>query len=247
MLQTKKITFKEVIASLKEFYRPFWGVMATIFFILLLQQAIALISPYLYGKIIDGITQSKPMQEVINLCLLSLLIFLFNGAVVQYYKDKLEIQKFDFDVRRTVAQKTLDKLLSLSIGQHENQNSGVKKSIIDRGQSALTEMASTLVYQIFPMLLQIIVTVVALTIIAPPLGIIIIIGLTIYIFLSLYSENIFSQELVELQELWINSDKKQSEYIRNASLVKINAKEKEAINDYNDTLEKANQNQKTFG
>jgi len=46
--------------------------------------------------------------------------------------------------------------------------------------------------------------------------------------------------------LWINSDKKQSEYIRNASLVKINAKEKEAINDYNDTLEKANQKSKNI-
>jgi len=107
-------------------------------------------------------------------------------------------------------------------------------------------MASTLVYQVFPMLLQIIITVIALTILAPPLGIIIIFGLTIYIFISLYSENIFSQEMLELQELWVNSDKKQSEYIRNVSLVKINAKEKEAIKDYNDTLEKTNQKAKNI-
>ncbi|HPD19792.1 MAG TPA: ABC transporter ATP-binding protein [Candidatus Pacearchaeota archaeon] len=242
----KEIAFNEVMTSLKEFYRPFWGVMMVIFFLLLIQQAIALISPYLYGKIIDGITQGEPIREIINLCLLSLLIFLLNDVVIHYYEDRLEIKKFDFDVRKTVAQKTLDKLLALSIGQHENQNSSVKKSIIDRGQSALTEMASTLVYQVFPMLLQIIITVIALTILAPPLGIIIIFGLTIYIFISLYSENIFSQEMLELQELWVNSDKKQSEYIRNVSLVKINAKEKEAIKDYNDTLEKTNQKAKNI-
>jgi len=52
--------------------------------------------------------------------------------------------------------------------------------------------------------------------------------------------------MLELQELWVNSDKKQSEYIRNVSLVKINAKEKEAIKDYNDTLEKTNQKAKNI-
>jgi len=124
----KEIAFNEVMTSLKEFYRPFWGVMMVIFFLLLIQQAIALISPYLYGKIIDGITQGEPIREIINLCLLSLLIFLLNDVVIHYYEDRLEIKKFDFDVRKTVAQKTLDKLLALSIGQHENQNSSVKKA-----------------------------------------------------------------------------------------------------------------------
>ncbi|HQH20428.1 MAG TPA: ABC transporter ATP-binding protein [Candidatus Pacearchaeota archaeon] len=242
----QEITFGEIVAKLKEIYKPFWGVMAVIFFFLLVQQAIALISPYIYGKIIDGITQGRPLKEVIGLCLLSLFIFLLNDIVIHYNEDKLEIKKFDFDVKRVVAQKTLDKLLALSIGQHENQNSGVKKSIIDRGQSALTEMASTLIYQIFPMLLQIIVTVTALTIIAPILGAIIIIGLGIYIFISIYSGKIFNQEILNLQELWVSSDKKQSEYIRNASLVKINAKEREVIEDYNSNLENVNQKAKNI-
>jgi len=57
-----------------------------------------------------------------------LFIFLLNDIVIHYNEDKLEIKKFDFDVKRVVAQKTLDKLLALSIGQHENQNSGVKKA-----------------------------------------------------------------------------------------------------------------------
>jgi len=108
-------------------------------------------------------------------------------------------------------------------------------------------MASTLIYQIFPMLLQIIVTVTALTIIAPILGAIIIIGLGIYIFISIYSGKIFNQEILNLQELWVSSDKKQSEYIRNASLVKINAKEREVIEDYNSNLENVNQKAKIFG
>jgi len=63
-------------------------------------------------KIIDGITQGEPIREIINLCLLSLLIFLLNDVVIHYYEDRLEIKKFDFDVRKTVAQKTLDKTFS---------------------------------------------------------------------------------------------------------------------------------------
>lgn len=242
----KEITFWQVLLKLKEVYRPFLGVITVIFFFLLAQQAIALIGPYIYGKVIDGIVQSKPLQEVVWLCLLSLFIFLLNDIVIHYYEDKIEIQKFDFDVRRVVAQKTLDKVFTFSIGQHENQNSGIKKSIIDRGQNALTEMAGTFIYQIFPMVLQVIVTVIALTFVAPILGLAIFVGIAIYIFISLYSGKVFGKDLSHLQELYVESDKKQSEYLRNVSLVKINAKEKEATQDYNDNLKSVHSQAKSI-
>ena len=132
---------------------------------------------------------------LLKLCLIASLIFLFNDVVLGYWQDKIEIDKLDFDVPRTVTRKTLEKVLNFSIGQHENQNSGIKKSIIDRGQNALTEIASELIYQIFPTVLQVSVTVVALFIVAPPLGAIVLVGVIAFVTISLIQNKILAGDL----------------------------------------------------
>ncbi len=238
--EKNNISFWQILVKIKEMYRPFLGAIALIFGFLFLGQAIALISPYIYGKIIDGIVQGKEIAYLIKLCFLSFAVLLFNNLIITYYEEKVKVLKFDFDVRRRVTKETLEKLFSFSIGQHENQNSGIKKSIIDRGQNALTELAFSLIYEIFPMILQVTVTIIALTIIAPPLGLIIFLGISIYFYASFYSSRIFGKDFRELQEMHVEAEKKQSEFLRNASLVKINANESEIVNDYDKRIEQVN-------
>jgi len=235
-MKEKKLTFWQFLERLKETYRPFFGVIAAILLLMLLQEALALVSPYIYGKIIDGILQSKEMAEVVKLCLLSLAILLFNDLIVNFVRETIEIQKFDFDVPRKVAEKTLTRVFEFSIGQHENQNSGIKKSIIDRGQNALIETANILLYQLLPAFLQIGVTVVALFIIAPPLGSIILIGTSAFLVISFYTNYALRDELKKVRDMWVDSDKKQSEFLRNVSLIKINAKEEEVVGEYDRNL-----------
>lgn len=238
--EKNNISFWQILVKIKEMYRPFLGAIALIFGFLFLGQAIALISPYIYGKIIDGIVQGKEIAYLIKLCFLSFAVLLFNNLIITYYEEKVKVLKFDFDVRRRVTKETLEKLFSFSIGQHENQNSGIKKSIIDRGQNALTELAFSLIYEIFPMILQVTVTIIALTIIAPPLGLIIFLGISIYFYASFYSSRIFGKDFRELQEMHVEAEKKQSEFLRNASLVKINANESEIVSDYDKRIEQVN-------
>ncbi len=236
-----KGTFGQLFAKLKEIYRPFTGVVVAILLLTFLQEGLNLIGPYIYGKIVDGIVQGREIMELIKLCLIALSVFLINDIVLRYYQDRIEIQKFDFDIPRAVAVKTLDRIFNFSIGQHENQNSGVKKSIIDRGQNALVEMASSLIYQIIPTALQVIVTVVALSIIAPVLGLIIFIGVLAFVLISLYSNKILGADLKKVQDMYVESDKKQSEFLRNISLIKANAKEKEVVGEYDDNYMAINQ------
>lgn len=235
-MESKEITSKKFLRKLKEIYRPFLGVIAAIFLFMLFQEALALISPYIYGKIVDGILQGQAMAEVVKLCLLSLAIILFNEIVVNYSRERMEIQKFDFDVPRKVAENTLSRVFEFSIGQHENQNSGIKKSIIDRGQTALVEFANILIYQVFPALLQVGATVVALFVIAPVLGAIILIGTAAFLFVSFYINHALNEELKKVQGMWVDSDKKQSEFLRNVSLIKMNAKEEEIVREYDRNL-----------
>jgi ABC-type multidrug transport system fused ATPase/permease subunit len=238
--KNKNMNFWKVLLMVKEMYRPFLKVIILIFFFLFLGQAIALVGPYIYGKIIDGIVQNSDIVYLFKLCLLSFAILLFNNLILIYYEEKIKVLKFDFDVRRRIIKETLEKLFSFSIGQHENQNSGIKKSIIDRGQNALTELAFSLIYEVFPMILQVAVTTIALIIIAPPLGLIILLGIFIYFYASFYSSRIFGKDFRNLQEMHVEAEKKQSEFLRNASLVKINANETEVIIDYDKKIEQVN-------
>jgi ATP-binding cassette subfamily B protein len=245
--ENKKLnTFSLFLAELREIYRPFFGAVVVVLILIFLQQALALISPYIYGKVIDGLVQNREIKEVIGLCLLSLFVSLLNGGLLKYYEDKTEVQKIDFDVSRAVNQKTMDKLFAFSIGQHENQNSGVKKSIIDRGQKALTEMAAMFIYQIFPMVLQIVVTIIALFILVPILGGVVFIGVLIYVLITAYSTQIFGKKLRDLQDMYVESDKKQSEFLRNVTLVKLNAKENEVSKEHDETVEAANKEAKSI-
>ncbi|MDD3170593.1 MAG: ABC transporter ATP-binding protein [Candidatus Pacebacteria bacterium] len=235
-MKNKKFTFWRFWEKLKEIYRPFFGVIAVIFLLMLLQEALALISPYIYGKIVDGILQGRAIMEVIKLCFLSLAILLFNEIVVNSVRERIEIQKFEFDVPRKVAEKTLSRVFEFSIGQHENQNSGIKKSIIDRGQNALVELANILIYQLVPTFLQLGVTVAALFVLAPPLGAVILIGTLAFLVVSFYTNYALRDELKKVRDMWVDSDKKQSEFLRNVSLIKMNAKEKEVVGEHDRNL-----------
>jgi ATP-binding cassette subfamily B protein len=233
-------TFVQFLSKLKEIYRPHLKVIALIVFIIFIQEALSLIGPFIYGKIIDGLIQGKEMIYLVELSLVSLGILLLNDTVLRNWADRIEIKKFDFDVRRTVAVTTLDKLMDFSIGQHENQNSGLKKSIIDKGQTALTELAFDLIYQIFPAVLQILVTIVALFIVAPILGLIILIGVLIFICFIIYTNRILGDDIRKIQEMYVDSEKRQSEYLRNISLVKTNAKEDQIVKEYDSNLLRIN-------
>jgi ABC-type multidrug transport system fused ATPase/permease subunit len=232
----RKETFSQFMSELKGIYRPHLKVIALIVFIIFLEEALSLIGPFIYGKIIDGLVQGKEMLYLIKLSLLSLSVLLLNDTLLRNWVDRIEIKKFDFDVRRTVAVRTLDKLMDFSIGQHENQNSGLKKSIIDKGQTALTELAFDLIYHIFPAVLQVFVIIVALFIVAPILGLIILIGVSLFFLIIMYTNKTLGDDLRKIQEMYVDSDKRQSEYLRSVSLIKANAKEKQIIKEYDNNL-----------
>ncbi|MFA5086198.1 MAG: ABC transporter ATP-binding protein, partial [Candidatus Paceibacterota bacterium] len=232
----KKNTFGQFLSKLKEIYRPHLKVIALIFFLILVQETLSLVGPYIYGRIIDGITQGQEIIYLINLCFISLGILLLNDTILRNWVDRIEIRGFDFDVRRTVAATTLNKMMDFSIGQHENQNSGLKKSIIDKGQAALVELASDLIYQIFPAILQISVTIIALSIIAPVLGMIIFAGVVLVIGMIFYTNRSVGGDIRKVQDMYVDSEKKQSEYLRNMPLIKSNAKEGKVLEEYDDNL-----------
>jgi len=105
---------KIIFTYLRDLYRPFSQAFLAILALMVVQQLTTITTPYLYGKIIDGIIQGKPLQYIIIVAIVSLGLLLFN-ILVTYIREKKEIEAIDFDISRHIAKTTLSLIPSRSM------------------------------------------------------------------------------------------------------------------------------------
>ena len=225
------ISFRKFAVRVFNFYKPFKRSVFLVFAIMLLIEVINLANPYIYGKIVDGIVSGKPMVSVIILLLISLGISQINN-LFGYLRERVELRKIEYKINRHVADETLRKVFDFSIGQHENQNSGIKKSIIDRGQHSLETLAYEIVYSIAPVFLRVSAVIAALFILAPILGAMVFIGFAILMGFTIYFNNLFWDGYKKIQDDWHEANKKHSEILRNVNLIKTNAGEEKIAKEF---------------
>lgn len=226
------MTFKKFLGKMFGAYRPFLGAVIALFAILLLKEALNLVGPYIYGKIIDGIISKKAISDVLFLLGIAVAVAAFNGFILSYIRERMELKRLDFEVGRFLSKMTLQKMLDFSIGQHDNQNSGIKKSVIDKGEHSLTALASSLMYDVLPSSLHIIVAATALTFLAPILGLVVWAGAILFLISSIYLNYAFRDDIKKWEDMGHDLNKKHGEILRNATLVKLNAKESEMVREY---------------
>jgi len=228
---------REIIKKIAELYKPFKRVIITVFFLMIIQQAISLISPYIYGKIIDGMVSKKPFNQILALAFVALAVYV-TGSLIGFFRDRFEIRNFDFKIFHQVSREVLKKLFGLSVGQHLNENSGLKQSIIDRGESSLTSFAYTMLYETIPMLLQVILTVAVIFYLNAILGIIVLAGALVFILTSIYSNISMRGAHQKLEDMRDDMDLAHNEILRNMQLVQFSAQEHKVAAGYDNAWQK---------
>lgn len=228
---------KEFLKRIIEIYKPFKKVTAIIFFFMICSQVLVLVSPYIYGKIIDGIISGAEMKKIVVLALITLVAYILN-SIVGYFQARFEINHLNYDVRRHVSKKTLEKMFSFSVGQHNNQNSGVKQSVINKGEHSLTTFAHTILYDVFPIIISIVVTISALFYLSFVLGAVTLVGALCFVGISIYLNKNIRDDLKNIEDMNHDSEKVRTEILRNLELVQINAQEKKVSGEYDKGLGK---------
>jgi len=228
---------KEFILRVIQIYKPFKKAVFLLFLLVAVSQIFTLASPYIYGKIIDAIISGNLFEKIVILSLAALAVY-FLQTIVGYYREKVEITNFDYDVRRHVSKKSMEKMMSFSLGQHRNENSGVKKSVIDKGEHSLATLAYRTLYEIAPLFLQLVFTITALLYLSIPLGLILFTGATIFIALSIRASIKSRDGLKKLEDMHHDNSKLHSEMIRNITLVQVNSQEKKAVKECDDCIGK---------
>lgn len=124
--------------------------------ITLICQVFSAMQPFFLKYLVAGVAERQSLALLLPI-LLGLCIFYGIQYLIQYL---LDCKKFDFEqfsVNNDMVISVLQKTLHFSIGQHLNESSGVKHSIIRRGQNALEDIVCQLIYTVIPCITMLVV------------------------------------------------------------------------------------------
>jgi len=226
------LKFKQFAGKFVEFYRNFWKAITILLLLTLLGQALNLIAPYIYGKILDALVAGKSAKDIMLVAVLSLGVYTLQTMVVDRYFYWYNINKLRIDAHQYISEKTLDKVMTFSVGQDINQNSGVKQDVITRGEHSVATITNTLLYEVFPVVIQVILFSAALFFINLKLGFVVLAGMIAHLAANIYINCKFKEEAGQIEEKEIDNNKIRSEILRNIETVKLNSQEERVISEY---------------
>ncbi len=224
--------FKRVLQA----YGPFRRKVLPIFFFLLAFEILDLYIPYLFGRAVDLVykqVEFKLILAVIGLAAGTSLV----RQLLSQLKDFYELRKIDYRLDNYIQQGTLAKLAELSIGQHRDKSSGVAESTITKGEKAMKMATEIILYQLSPLILQIIITSVALFVLDPLTGLILASGMALHITISLLIGRRFIGPIKESMDMDDKDSGRHLEIVGAMPLIIGEAQEKRITKEFVDRLE----------
>lgn len=229
----KEISKKSFISQIFSMFRPFWKPILGIVFILIIIQAIGTFAPYLFGKSVDSISKGN-MNLTFSFLLIAFCVAVFQQIGLWWIKEIIEVKQLDHNVEKSFSVFSLNRMLQFSVGQHVNEHSGVKQTIITKGQNSLNDLMKTMFYDIFPNSLQIIVTLIILAILDWKIALVAFTFSVLYILFAFRRNKNMFPLVGEIRRKHQAQGKLQSELYRNSTLIISEAQESNTINDFKD-------------
>ncbi|MFA5886444.1 MAG: ABC transporter ATP-binding protein [Patescibacteria group bacterium] len=153
-----KIFWAELWRLLASFRGLFWGIIITIFAAALLDLG----KPYILKFVIDGVSNfsADSLPDLLKL----IVLYLATDEVrsfVQYLSDR-RILKLLVKAEYFLGIKAQEKLVYLSLGYHERENTGSKIIKIEKGIDKISEFLNNMSWEVIPTMIQLALTLPAL-------------------------------------------------------------------------------------
>ena len=158
MTTSKNVITKEFWQKLWSILQPFRKKMIWLFTMISIFELLRLINPYFMKLLIDYLTSGTHLEfaRLLSFVCLMLATDIF-VTLVHYFKDK-KIFDFLILIEYQLPIDLQKKLVSLSLGYHERENTGNKIIKVQRGVDRLSELMSNASWEFFPTITQIIFT-----------------------------------------------------------------------------------------
>jgi ABC-type multidrug transport system fused ATPase/permease subunit len=222
---------KSFIKRILQFFRPFSKHIVVMVGILVVIQLIGTLSPYLFGQSVNAVI-GKNIHLTFLFLLLAFIISLFQGIFLSWYKDRYEVRFLDDHVDKALAIGALSTMFSFSIGQHINEHSGVKQSIVNKGQNSLTNLMYNILYGMLPSIIQIFVTLLVLAIFDWRVSLVAVFFVVLYLVIALRENKNFFPKMEAVRKKNQTESKVESELYRNSTLVISEGQESKTVADF---------------
>jgi ABC-type multidrug transport system fused ATPase/permease subunit len=153
--------------------------------LIMVMEIVRLSGPYMLKLVIDKITNFD-IAQLENIIILIGAMFLINQGIslVDYIADKRIFDVFvDFD--SYLANNAHKKMVFLSLGYHEKENTGSKIIKINRGIDKIDNLFGNFFWEVAPTVFQIIFTTITLFVVNWRFGVVVLIFVPAFIFLTL--------------------------------------------------------------
>ncbi|HEY0980079.1 MAG TPA: ABC transporter ATP-binding protein [Candidatus Paceibacterota bacterium] len=219
------------------FFKPFWGSFAVVAALMLVGQLLNAFSPLLFSKGVDAVISGNARYTAYFL-LAAFGAAFFRDQIIAYIREQVEIKKLDFAIEKAFSVLSMKRMFDFSIGQHINEHSGVKQTVVNKGQNSLSGMMFLTLNNILPSVLQIFAMTIFLLYFDWRVALTSTFFATLYIVLS-YRRNIqFFPKVEQVRKNNQQQSKLQSELFRNSTLVIAEAQEKRTADSFKNDYDK---------
>lgn len=222
---------RSFLQKIWQLFKPFWKNILLLVLLLLAAQAIDTLTPYLFGKGVDAVISGNARLAFEFLAISFGLAFI-QTQPIQFIKEWVDVKKLDTNIERSLAKFSLKTMFGFSIGQHINEHSGVKQTIVNKGMNSLMNLVNNFVYNIFQTVIQIAVVLIILCIFDWRLGAVALSFVAIYLLVSNRRNKVFFPKIDMIRKKNQAQGKLTSELYRNSTLVIAEGQEFKTVDEY---------------
>ncbi len=225
---------KEKITFLKQAYAFFKPFRKKLFVVLLFTLGISTLgqlTPWIFSNIVDAVTQ-KNTEAIVKLLGISLILYVLRFYFLWKYKELYEQKYLDYDIQKHIAVISMKKMFSFSIGQHVNEHSGVKQTIINKGKNSLIQFVNDVLFGLSFQMIEIFTALVFLTVLDWRISLMTFVFLALYFFTAQRMNKRYFPQVQGVRKKRQDQGKFESELIRNTTLIIAEAKEDSTLQDF---------------
>jgi ABC-type multidrug transport system fused ATPase/permease subunit len=189
-----------------------------------LLQGIGMISPYIFGRMMDSIIRKRSIG-VSELWAIVPLLFSIVDFFIRNVRRNIDMERVWFPIQEYLRMKTINRYFSFSMGWHKSNSSSMSREVITNGEHSMQRLAEMVVRQFIPMAVRILITVGILLCSHLVLGLVVLTGITSYGLLQWKKEKDYTSRIHKVRDTCDVSGKTRSDLLMSAQLIKSYSKE----------------------
>lgn len=222
--------FKKAYVILKKFRKAFLVLLG----LLAVRETIELGQPYLFKMIVDAIVDWQNIKIKYILVLIAGMFLLYVISTAHEYFVGRKIFRILYDVERYLLTQAQQKLIKLSLGYHERENTGAKMSKIQRGAGRIVELIGNMAWDMVPTTIQVIVTTVFMMILNWQISLVFFLAVPVFLVLTLVMNKKAHPLRVKRHDLDDDSYGKMGQSVININTVQSYAQGNRELIEYSD-------------